>query len=439
MILMIIAWANFNLYSQWVQTANTPVGGGVTDMVVMVNGTIVVTCGSYNFPSVSGGVRISTNRGVSWSNGFNMYTARTVAKGTGQTVFCSAWNYPTTTEGLYKSSNSGINWSGMLYTIGTGNNIFSILPLNNDTMYIGTRTGVLRSTNQGSNFILFGSGMPANSWVYELASDTTGTIAAATSNGLFVLPNNGSTWNEPTGFNSSDTVSSLFFGGTSPGISLFAGTTNGKFAEFPNSQSYNSASSVTRIDSNMRVEDLDTAFWNTSLQKILAGGTPRNASQSGSGVYTSPDNGKTWSKVNSGLPSNPVVSSLAVSNTDVYAGTYKNTSLGAEIFFLPLNTIGIQQISSEIPVQFSLSQNYPNPFNPETKIKFTIPVNAKGKNIQLVVYNAIGQQVALLVKGSLEAGIYEYNFNASNLSNGIYFYSLSTGDFKETKKMMIVK
>jgi hypothetical protein len=441
MILALIVLINDNLYSQWVQTPGIPAGAGVTDMVIASNGAIIVSCGSFNFPSgPQGGVRISTNKGVDWRNGFDAFTARTVTKGQQNNIFASAWNYPVTTEGLYRSSNNGENWTGLLFTIGANNNIFSILALNNNqTIFIGTRTGVLKSTNAGFNFVPASTGIPSNSWVYELAADTNGVIAAATTGGLFISTNSGGIWNQSTGFNSTDTVSSVFFGGTSPGISLFAGTTNGKLAVFPNSLLYNSASSVTIIDPNLRIEDIDSAFWGTSLQSILAAGTPRNPSQSGSGVYKSANGGLNWAQISGGLPTNPVVSSIASDTIDIYVSTYKNTSLGAEVFFRPLNTIGIQQISAEIPVNFSLSQNYPNPFNPETKIKFTISANVKAKNIQLEVYNAIGRKIALLVNESLAAGVYEYKFDASDLSNGIYFYSLSVGDFKETKKMMLVK
>ena len=69
-----------------------------------------------------------------------------------------------------------------------------------------------------------------------------------------------------------------------------------------------------------------------------------------------------------------------------------------------------------------MGQNYPNPFNPTTTIQFTM---AKEDKIRLVVYNAIGQQVAELVNGNVEAGTHNVTFNASSLTSGIYFYTLS--------------
>ena len=100
------------------------------------------------------------------------------------------------------------------------------------------------------------------------------------------------------------------------------------------------------------------------------------------------------------------------------------------------SSIGIQQISSEIPKGFTLSQNYPNPFNPSTRIKFEIPANSF---IKLAVYDIMGREVATLVNSQLNAGVYEYAFDAQNLSTGVYFYKLVTEGMSETKKMLLVK
>ncbi|HLT24119.1 MAG TPA: choice-of-anchor D domain-containing protein [Ignavibacteria bacterium] len=102
----------------------------------------------------------------------------------------------------------------------------------------------------------------------------------------------------------------------------------------------------------------------------------------------------------------------------------------------PDGTVGIQTISNVIPDKFSLQQNYPNPFNPTTKIKFDIPQNAK---VSLKVYDVLGREVANLVNSQLIAGVYEYTFEGSAFSSGIYFYTLETENFKETKKMLLVK
>jgi photosystem II stability/assembly factor-like uncharacterized protein len=98
--------------------------------------------------------------------------------------------------------------------------------------------------------------------------------------------------------------------------------------------------------------------------------------------------------------------------------------------------VGINPISSQVPNEYSLKQNYPNPFNPSTTIKFSIP---KQGFVKLAVFDALGREVSILVNENLNAGNYEIDFNADNLTSGAYFYKLSSGDFVETKKMILVK
>jgi hypothetical protein len=105
------------------------------------------------------------------------------------------------------------------------------------------------------------------------------------------------------------------------------------------------------------------------------------------------------------------------------------------------SVIGIQPISSEVPQHFALYQNYPNPFNPVTKIRFSVPVveDAYMRPLRIVVYDALGREIAVLVNESLAPGTYETDFDASNLPSGVYFYKLSAGEFTESKKMILIK
>ncbi len=100
------------------------------------------------------------------------------------------------------------------------------------------------------------------------------------------------------------------------------------------------------------------------------------------------------------------------------------------------NPVGIINISSEIPNEFSLGQNYPNPFNPATKIKFELR-NTSFTN--LVIYDGLGREVETIVNEQLNAGSYEADWNASNFPSGVYFYKLTTGDFSKTNKMLLIK
>ena len=94
-------------------------------------------------------------------------------------------------------------------------------------------------------------------------------------------------------------------------------------------------------------------------------------------------------------------------------------------------------INSTVPDNYSLHQNYPKPFNPSTSIRFDIQKTA---NVSLEVYNVNGQRVATLINNEVVSpGTKEVSFNGSNLSSGIYYYTLRTGSFTDTKKMMLIK
>ena len=90
-----------------------------------------------------------------------------------------------------------------------------------------------------------------------------------------------------------------------------------------------------------------------------------------------------------------------------------------------------------IPSVYALEQNYPNPFNPSTTIQFRIPEDVQ--NVKLIIYSALGEKVAELVNTGLQAGIYKYSWNASNVASGMYIYQLVTEKFVSTKKMVLIK
>ena len=85
---------------------------------------------------------------------------------------------------------------------------------------------------------------------------------------------------------------------------------------------------------------------------------------------------------------------------------------------------------------YELSQNYPNPFNPTTEIKFSVPHNSE---IDLSIYNSFGQKLTTLVNEYKQAGAYSVEFNASEFPSGLYFYKITTRDFTQTKKMLLIQ
>jgi len=89
-----------------------------------------------------------------------------------------------------------------------------------------------------------------------------------------------------------------------------------------------------------------------------------------------------------------------------------------------------------IPSEFTLNQNYPNPFNPTTNIKFALP---QSSIVKLEVFNVLGQRVATLVNGEMNAGYHTVMFDASNLASGVYVYRINTGEHMQVKRMMLIK
>ena len=109
-----------------------------------------------------------------------------------------------------------------------------------------------------------------------------------------------------------------------------------------------------------------------------------------------------------------------------------------KIIFSDELIVSVKDIYSEISPtnKFELIGNYPNPFNPTTKIVFSTPKTAY---VNLKVYNILGQEIAILVNKELHAGYHEYQFDASNLTSGMFFAKLESNGFSEVKKMLLIK
>ena len=185
-------------------------------------------------------------------------------------------------------------------------------------------------------------------------------------------------------------------------------------------------------------------------------------------IETSTNNGGTWTRLigmgasttlSSGTNSSPIMSTVASQavftpglasdwGTKVYAmpvGTNKvrfvaKSGFGNNLYIDRITSGIITGVNSNeitlIPDKFELSQNYPNPFNPVTKINFSIP---KQSPVTLKVYDMLGKEVVRLVNELKSPGRYTVSFDASNFASGVYFYKIEAGDFKEIKKMMLIK
>jgi len=133
----------------------------------------------------------------------------------------------------------------------------------------------------------------------------------------------------------------------------------------------------------------------------------------GAGSYTSPDS--------TGLDSVITINNITVPIVETARWT---------------TTVGINQLSSLVPDKFSLYQNYPNPFNPTTNIKFDI---IKSGGVKVIVYNALGKEVNVLLNENLSPGTYKVDFDGAGFASGIYYYKIVTSEFTDVKKMLLIK
>lgn len=396
-LILLILLLNNRIDAQWVSTAQFPSsGGGVYSITVS---RINIFAGTFN-----GGVFVTINDGESWAE-----------------------------------ANSGLTNSEIWSLAVSGSNLFA-----------GTGSGVFLSTDNGSSWTEKKSGL-TDAIVYSFAiSDTN--LFAGTGDGVFLTTDNGTNWTEVSSGLPNNSVRAIAVSGSN----LFAGVGFGIYL------STNSGTNWTPVSSGLPN--------NTTIYSLAASGTVLFAGTNGGGVYISTNNGTNWNEANINL-TNIVIWSFAVTGNNVFAGTddgvFLTTDNGASWSNTEYNLIsayalavseinlfgggGFSRVSkrplSEIitntefrsegfPSEYKLGQNYPNPFNPSTVISWQLPVSGL---VSLKVYDILGNEAVTLVNEEKPAGVYKITYDASGLPSGVYFYKLQTGEFIETKKMILVR
>ncbi|HTY01379.1 MAG TPA: T9SS type A sorting domain-containing protein [Bacteroidota bacterium] len=182
----------------------------------------------------------------------------------------------------------------------------------------------------------------------------------------------------------------------------------------------------------------------------IVGGYPDDNFAGAAWVYTR--SGGVWSQlgsklVASGSTGNPelgVSVSLSSDGKTALVGGFADDTLKGAAWVFTRTVSGVRSPGEGSPLQFGLAQNYPNPFNPTTTIKFELP---KALQVSLTVFDMLGRQVSVLLNEKRDAGIYEVEFEGSNLASGVYFYRLQAGDpstssgrfFTQTKRLLLLK
>lgn len=389
-------------YSQWVSTGTF---AGQVNAILTVqasdnSGGEVIYVGI----GENEGVWKSTDDGETWTetalDGKTVYSMAA----NGSYIVCG-----TDEEGVYFSSNGGTSW----YQSGLYGCTVLSLEQRGTHLYAGTANyGVYCSDNNGANWVYIGLNGKS---VSSLGSIGNTLYAGTINSGLLKTENIGATWIQ-TPLNNLHIISIAI---NPVDNRIHAGTNTGIWRSSDGGMVWNQA-----------LADF------TVLAAMISGGTVIAGTDGG--VQVSYDNGTTWAPRNEGFTGLPGIRALRSANGQIFAGGVMTRDGSDNIVFKrQLNElIGIIPISGAVPNGFELSQNYPNPFNPSTSIRFSLP---EASVVKLTVFNTAGQEIAQLANDKLNAGSYEYRFDAGKHPSGVYFYSLQADGYTETKKMMLVK
>jgi photosystem II stability/assembly factor-like uncharacterized protein len=392
-----------------VVTTNAQIAWEPTGLTALCPSLKISVSGTIFAGSSTGDVFKSIDNGANWtsSNIGAAFNIADIAIGSNGYMFLS-----TSQNGVYRSSNEGTTWQHLTMTTGIE---ARDLEIKSGTIFASTKdNGLAKSTDNGDTWVLASSSVPeSNVGAFTVTENGSLLLGVKGSNGLYRSTDDGVTWtltNFPTSYRvySLTVASNNIFAGTGEyldGIykSIDDGATWQKLSNASTSYEYKS----------------DGIF--TSNGTVLLGVL-------GTGIYGSTDMGNTWQLYNTGLQSLYGFVLAQASNGTVFATS------GAGVF----KSTGTTDTEKEGTVinSLQLGQNFPNPFNPNTNIHYAL---GSTQLVSLKVYDVLGNEVATLVNEEQQAGVNSVNFNASQLGSGVYFYRLETGDFAETKSMILIK
>ncbi len=364
---------------------------------------------------------------------------------------------------VWKTTNSGTNW--IYYVADTNCNLKSFSFINSQTGWAGgsnlvSGSKLFQTTNGGLNWnakVSPGSNISIvyfndinNGWVaYDSLFRTTNGGANWVNKGIF------SSWFEFTSLQFIDSQT-----GWISGWEMFKTTNGGNnwfIIPYGGGNMHNNMYFINAqtgwigwANSNNNGENVyktTNGGYNWVMENLIGGNFKQNikfVNQNSGWVISSPfvfkttNGGNNWNRYL--LPSNNTINSVYFVNENTGWIAGDNSTIIKSIN----GGVGIKQIENSIPAGFKLFQNYPNPFNPTTTIKFTVhqvssPHGLGGDLVLLNVFDVTGREVQTLVNESLQPGTYETTFDGSNLTSGVYFYQLTFGNYKETKKLLLLK
>lgn len=365
---------------------------------------------------------------------------------------------------------------------------------NGDELYAGTSFGIFRSDNNGLNWVQINSGLGNNLFVQTLSSKDNFVFAGTSSGGFYYSDNKGAFWtqsNQGLGqlnirvlITDSDNVyAGCIFAG------IFRSTNDGlNWSRFGLGEgdllytlSYNETNFFVGLNGAIYRSSNNGANWvlayngltNLDVRTIVQSGNKTYCGTYGGGVFVSENNGVLWTSASAGLTELRILT-LTPTGNDLFAGTYGggifyyNSSAGSwtqinqgtpdtviasiavkdefvfagsssgKVWKRPLSEIitGISSTGNNVSEDFQLYQNYPNPFNPQTAISFYLP---ERNFTSLKIFDALGKEISEIYSGDLPEGKHTINWSAESHPSGVYFYSLKSGHYSETKKLILLK
>jgi photosystem II stability/assembly factor-like uncharacterized protein len=309
---------------------------------------------------------------------------------------------------VFTTTNSGTNWISK--NSGTSLQLRGAFFAGGSTFFaVGDDGAAVKSTDDGNTWTTLNSGTTER-LLCVTAVDQNVWVGAR--NGLMLFSSNGGTTFSSMSNPAADDIKDIQFIDASIGFacgsnSFFMFTSNG-------GANWSSRSSGIQVGLNGLHFVNQNKGW-------TVGGAGTLYSTTNAGLNWIPEQSQTGQDLNS-IHSFDGVNAWAVGNIGAIVTNYTPTT----------------DIDSDFnnATDFTLEQNYPNPFNPSTRISFNLPSR---EFVTLKVYNALGSEVATLLKENLPGGYYEIEFNAYSLHSGVYFYELSSDNFVETKKMLFLK
>jgi len=362
---------------------------------------------------------------------------------------------------LIKTTNAGANWVSQIGNFPTGNRILSLCFADVNTGYIAGAEGVYKTTNGGNNYTTLPVVTMGCIDIFFINS-LTGWVSTVTGiSELYKTTNGGANWTSQLFSSYSNSrYSYLRFVNSNTGWcvndSIFK-TTNGGMnwsrqvlpvIPFHSFLSVYAISPDTAWITGTEGIILSTVNGGTNwilkylgnsygvLSSYFLNSNTGYLTTNGSAIYKTTNNGTNWLlQLND---TSTILNSIYFTSKDT---GYACGSGGKIYKTINGGTIGIRKINSGVPDRFYLFQNYPNPFNPSTNIKYQI---IKNNVVTLKVYDLLSREIATLVNEFQKAGTYETQFSINSIANnrlpsGVYFYKLKSGDFSETKIMLLIK